>query len=207
MENFDFQIIEPKLNKDLEVSSVSGRIVLDRLRLIDEDSRKTAAYMDHKYAPFYYHLGKYVSPKSFLEFGFDLGLLSCSFFTSCKTVQNFLGYRETPSVATRIGKSNIKLRFKGDADFYSGNLTDETFQRLFLKNDWDLILMNCETSYDKHLEYLDTAWGNTSEFGIIVAEYIDRHQPAKEAFAAFSQSKNRKPTFFKTRYGTGIIQK
>lgn len=207
MENFDFQAIEPKLKRDLEIGSISGRIILDRLRLIDEDSRKTAPYLDHKYAPFYYHLGKYIGPKSFMEIGFDLGLLSCSFLTSCKTVEQFFGYRDEPSVATRVGKSNLKLRFKGRSEYYSGSMVNEEFQNCLSTSKWDLILINNETSYDKHLQYLDSVWSSTAEFGLIIAEYLNRHQPANEAFLAFAQSKNRKPIFFNTRYGTGIIQK
>lgn len=209
MEKLDIHSIETKLRSDLEIGSISGRVILDRLRLIDEDSRKTAPYLDHKYAPFYYYLGKYISPKSMIEMGFDLGLLSCSFLTSCKKVERFFGYREeSPNfVPLRIGKSNIKLRFKGHADFYLGKMHDFHFQKVISDSKWDLVLVNDETAYDKHLDYLEIIWDHVSEFGCIVCEYLDRHEPAKEAFDAFSHSKNRKPIFFKTRYGTGIIQK
>jgi hypothetical protein len=209
MENYDIQVLQSKLNEDLNVGAISGRVILDRLRLIDEDSRKTAPYLDHKYAPFYYYFGKYIKPKTLLEIGFDLGLLSCSFLTSCKTVNNFLGFHEANSeyVSTRIGKSNIKLRFKNESNFYLGQIHDDQFQQYFLNHFWDVVLINEETSYDKHLDYLEFVWEQMSENGILIAEYINRHEPAKEAFEAFSHSKNRKSIIFQTRYGTGIIQK
>jgi hypothetical protein len=198
------------IDKDLDSQRISGRILLNRMRLIDETSRKSSAYLDHRYAPFYYYLGKYISPKSFMEIGFTIGLLSASFLASCKTVDRFFGFKEQGGdfVPQRIGRSNIRLFMKSKKDeYYSGNLFDEQFSSKILPNFWDLIIINEETVYDKHLEYLDLTWDSLSEDGYIVAEYIDRHKPAKQAFFAFCESKNRKPIVFKTRFGTGIIQR
>jgi hypothetical protein len=209
MEKFDLQDIVPILNKQLDLQLISGKTLLDRLSLIDESSRRTAAYLDHRYAPFYYHLGKHIRPECVMEIGFTLGLLSASFFTSCKTAKKFLGYKTSNSefAPTRIGKANIKLRFKGEVNFYNGNLFDQEFLDIFSPNSWDVVILNDETVYDKHLEYLDFVWAHLSEHGLIIAEYIDRHIPAKDAFFAFCESKNRKPVVFDTRYGTGILQK
>jgi hypothetical protein len=209
MEKVDLEILVKTLNVGLDAQVISGRVLLDRLHVIDEDSRKTAAYLDHRYAPFYYHLGKYIKPKSVMEVGFDLGLLSASLLTSCKTVKLFFGYKSNgPNfIPTRLGKANIRLRFKGEANFYIGNTYDQEFIDIFSPNSWDLVILNDETVYDKHLEYLDAVWPNVSEHGLVIAEYIDRHAPAREAFLAFCESKNRQPAVFETRYGTGILQK
>lgn len=209
MEKIDIFDLQHKINKELNSQIISGKVLLDRFCLIDEDSRKTAAYLDHKYAPFYYYLGKYIKPKYFMEIGFNLGLLSGSFLTSCKTVESFFGYKEKDEsfVPIRIGKANIKKKFKRHTDFYIGNFYNQEFIDIFLSNSFDLVVINDETSYDKHLEYLDTIWTNLSENGLIVADYINRHIPAKNAFFAFCESKNRKPIIFSTRYGTGILQK
>ena len=209
MKKVDLHLLAITLNAELDAQTISGRVLLDRLRLIDEDSRKTAAYLDHRYAPFYYHLGKHIDPESVIEVGFNLGLLSASLLMSCKTVKQFFGYKSNSPDFTpmRIGKSNISIRFKGKANFYIGNVFDQEFIDIFSPNSWDLVILNDETVYDKHLEYLDAVWPNVSEHGLIVAEYIDRHAPAKEAFLAFCESKNRQPVVFETRYGTGILQK
>lgn len=209
MEKIDLKTLADTLNASLDGQTMSGRALLDRFRLIDEDSRKTAAYLDHRYAPFYYHLGKHVAPQSIVEIGFTLGLLSASFLTSCKTVKRYLGYKSSipEFVSTRIGKANIKLTFKGEANFYIGNLFDQEFLDIFSPNSWDLVILNDETVYDKHLEYMDFVWPHLSEHGLVIAEYIDRHAPAREAFHAFCESRNRKPVVFETRYGTGILQK
>ena len=209
MKKTDIQWLTAIMNSELDAGTVSGRVILDRLRLIDEDSRKTAPYLDHRYAPFYYHLGKHIDPLSVMEVGFGLGLLSASFFTSCKSAKRFFGYRESSLdfAPIRIGKSNISLRFKGEAKFYIGSIFDQEFIDIFSPNSWDLVILNDETVYDKHLEYLDAVWPQVSENGLIIAEYIDRHIPARDAFFAFCESKNRKPVVFETRYGTGLLQK
>lgn len=209
MQKIDLSSLKTNIDADLASRKISGSTLLDRFSVIDNDSRKTAPYVDHRYAVFYYHLGKYVKPLSVIEFGFNLGLLSCSFFTSCKSAKHFLGFKEVSSdyVPLRLGKRNVRLVFKGDAKFYIGKLHDQEFDDLFSPNSWDLAILNIETVYDKHLECLDLLWPQMSENGLIIAEYINRHIPAKDAFLAFCESKNRKPAIFETRYGTGILQK
>lgn len=209
MLKYDVNELQSKINLELKSQSVSGRVLLDRFRVIDENSRKTAAYLDPTYSGFYYYLGKHIFPESVMEIGFTLGLLSGTFFTSCKTAKNFFGFKENSSdySSHRIGKSNIKLQFKKNANFYLGNLYDKEFFDIFSPNSWDLIIINEETIYDKHLEYLDIVWPCLNENGFIIAEYINRHQPARDAFLSFCESKNRQPVMFATRYGTGLLQK
>ena len=74
------------LDSNLESRSVSGKVILDRFCVIDESSRRSPSYLDPNYSGFYYHLTKYVHPCSLLEIGFDLGLLSCTFLSACKSV-------------------------------------------------------------------------------------------------------------------------
>jgi hypothetical protein len=62
-------------------------------------------------------------------------------------------------------------------------------------------------TYDDHLAYLEYLWPFLAENGILVTEYIKKNESANESFFAFSESVNRPPLFFETRYGTGILQK
>lgn len=193
----------------LDAGLVSGRTLLDRMRVLDESSRKTAAYADPKYAPFYYHLGKFLKPTSMIEIGFNLGLLSACFLTSCKTVVKYLGFqqRKDEYYSSRLGHDNVKSKYKGDIQVHIGDLADEEFTEKISPNSWDLVILNDEVGFDRHLTYLDLSWEHLSDHGIIVAEYIVRHTPAREAFQAFCESKSRVPVTFDTRYGTGIVQK
>lgn len=208
MKNIDFHHIKDLIEKDLNSQKISGRVLLDRLNVIDESSRKTAAYLDHNYSPFYYYLGKYFQAENVIEIGFDLGLLSCSFMKSFKGVENFLGFcRKDQNKISRIGISNIKKSFKGNYDFYVGEIYDSLFNDLVKKNQFKLAIINDETTYDKHLAYLDFLWEILCDGGIIVCEHINSSKNSKDAFLAFLESKKIEYKIFKTRYGTGVFQK
>ncbi len=204
------ELVKTRLQALLDGNTVSGRLLLDRLRVIDESSRKTAAYCDSKYTPFYYHLGKILTPTSMMEIGFNLGLLSSCFLKSCKTVERYLGFQEKKDdfYSPRLALANLRDSHRGgEIEIYVGKPTDDEFTQKISPKTWDLVILNEEEGFDKHLFYLDSLWPCISEDGIIVSEYIQRHQPAGEAFAAFCESKNRKPVIFDTRYGTGLVQK
>lgn len=205
MDNTDLKQIAESVKKDLSNQIISGKVLLDRLLFIDENSRRTSAYLDHNYTPFYYYLGKYINPKNVLEIGFNLGLLPCCFMLSCKSVNNFLGLSKYKN--DRLGKKNIKNFLKNQFNVYSGRFYDNEFVNLIEENKWDLAIINDEATYDEHLNYLDFIWENMSENAFIVCEYLESHKPSKEAFLAFSESKNRDYKIFNTRYGTGILQR
>lgn len=206
MEKLSLDQIKKELDSELEKQTISGKNILDRFCVIDESSRKSAAYVDPKYAPFYYYLGKKIKAQSLLEVGFNIGLLSSSFLLSCKSVENFFGFKETTKEfnSDRIGKQNIKKNYKKNKNFYIGEIYEEKFNNLIKQNKWDVAIINEEQNYDKQLQYLETIWPHMSDFGIVVVEYINSHKASKEAFDAFGEDKNK--VQFKTRYGTGIIQ-
>jgi hypothetical protein len=201
--------LKNQMNKHLKQQMVAGRVFLDRFCMIDEDSRKSTSYADPNYSGFYYHLSKYIDPENIVDFSFDLGLLPATFMISCKSVKNFLGFREKTSdfFSFRLGRRNIKRVFKGNAKYYHGEIYDKEFDEIFGNFFWDFIIFNNEDRYDKMLEKLEFVWFNLKENGIIVCENIKRYTPVREAFMAFSESHNRKPIVFDTRYGTGLVQK
>ena len=208
MNKLELTEFKKALDFNLESRSISGKVILDRFCVIDENSRRSASYVDPNYSGFYYHLSKYTNPCSLLEIGFDLGLLSGTFLCSCKTVNKFLGFSQPKKefTSTRLGERNIKRSMKGERNFFTGSLYDERFELLFAGN-WDMAFITDETQYDNHLEYLDFIWPSVSDNGIIVCEYLNKNKPAKDAFMAFCESKNRQPLLFATRYGTGLVQK
>jgi predicted O-methyltransferase YrrM len=207
MINESLNQISEQIEKDLNSQIISGKYLLDRLCVINERSRKTSAYLDHKYAPFYYYLGKYIKPKSFLEIGFNIGLLGSCFLTSCRTVEKFFGFKEKTEefIPTRIGKINIK-KYTKNLEIYVGQLYDEYFYKR-IKETWDVALINEEKNFDKQLEYIETIWPNISNNGILIIEYANSHNPSKLALKVFCERNNIKPMVFNTRYGTALISK
>lgn len=201
--------IAPILKSKIDKAAVPSHVLLDKFRVIDEYSRKTAAYTDPRYAPFYYYLGNLIKPESFAEIGFRLGLLSGSFLKSCKTVKTFFAFQ--PKIegyySNRIPLANIRSIYKKDMWFYHGLPTDEEFVDILARLKWDLVTINDEGNYDSHRQYLDVAWDNLAANGFIISDYAISHKPAKDAYIDFCKMKNREPILLKTRYGVGIIQK
>lgn len=198
------ETLQPQLNKQL----ISPRILLSKFRLIDERSRETGAYQDPLFTPFYYHLGKVVAPKSLLEIGFRLGLLSGCFLKGCNTVENFLAFQAHDDVfySPRLASANIRDVYKGEFYTHVGKLNDESFVEK-LKSNFDLVLVNEQLSYDQQRDCLDLVWDHMNLDALLVLNYTDSHPANKEAFETFCKVVQREPIYFKTRYGTAIVQK
>jgi len=196
--------LEEKLDKQ-----ITSRVFLDRMRVLDEESRKSAAYNDPKYVPFYYWLGTFIQPKSLVELGFRLGLFSGNFLRGCKTVERFLGYQEKTAeyYSPKLGKSNVKDHFKGQLDIYHGSVNDEAFEKLINKDKWGCAIVNEEVGYDRHREFLDVLWSKLDADALIVMDYVNRHKPATEAYMDFCRIKSREPVIIHTRYGVGLIKR
>lgn len=195
------------LQKKLASGLMPGRILLDQLKFLDENSRRSAAYCDSKYVSFYYYLGGLIQPKTFLEIGFNLGLLGACFLKACKTVEEYQGFQQIDETyySPRLGTANIKNNYKGSMDVYVGSFSE--FIPKISEKLWDLTIINEEASFDRHLLCFDLVWQQMPLDGIMVVESLNRHLPTKEAFLSFSSGKNREPTLFKTRYGTGLLKK
>jgi len=209
MEQIDLKKLKDDVEGKVRASNLSTRVFLDQFRVIDESSRKTGAYNDSRYAPFYYYLGCLIQPKSMVEIGFRLGLLSGCFLKGCKEVENFLAFQEKTEIfySPRMGRSNIKDVYKKTFDIYLGKLYDGGWLERFKKQTWDVIFINEEKNYDQHMDYLESTWPQVSYNGLVVMDYVSSHEPAKEAYLNFCKIKNRDSTLIDTRYGVGLVQK
>jgi predicted O-methyltransferase YrrM len=201
--------LEEKLSLDLKRQLISPSVLLDGLRIIDDEDRKSSQYVDPLYVPFYYHLGKYLKPKSLLECGFGLAFLSTCFMKSCRTVEVMFALQERVDefYSNRIAIKNIKTVFDGTFYYHYGQILDATCQEKLNANNWDLAFLNDKLHYDKHMLQLDIVWDHLNDGGHIVADNIIAHTHAATALMNFCKIKNIKPIIFKTRFGTGIIQK
>lgn len=195
--------IESKLKKKLP-----SHIFLDRMRLIDEDSRQSLAYNNATYVPLYYWLGTILEVKSLVEIGFHLGLLSGNFLKACKTVNYFLGLQEVKPgefYSDRIGKANIKDQYKGGFYIHTGSCNEDLFIMKLKSLEIDLAIINEEVSYDRHRLYYDLIWPQMAKDGIIVVDYLNKYKPSLQAFKDFCVSVNREPVYVDTDYGVGMV--
>jgi hypothetical protein len=205
----DIENLKKKLDENLKKHVVDSRVLLSQFRMISDKSKKTGAYQDPTYLPFYYYLGKYIQPENIVEWGTRLGLLSSCFLKSCKTVKKIFTFQETINsfFSPRLGLKNIKDVYKGNLDFYYGGLLDVELEKKLSCNKWDMFIFNEEWSYDKNMQCLDMMWQYLNLDGVIVADYLTYSDNCGKAFKDFCQTKNRSPVYFQTRYGVGIMQK
>jgi len=197
------KVLETSLNKQLV-----GSNIMSHFCFITEDSKKTSAFGDPRYVPFYYYLGKHIAPRNLLEIGFRLGLLSGAFLESCRSVEYFLAYQESTGdfYSPRMASKNVKRNHKKKPlEFYFGQIEDETFLEKLSARKWDLVIVNEEKDYDRHMFYLDLVWEHMNLGGHIVMDYVKSHDLAARAFQSFCKTKNREPIIFSTRYGTGLV--
>jgi hypothetical protein len=198
-----------KTTAELNKGIVTPRILLDRLRVPDESCRKSSEYQDSRYVPFFYHLGKFISPTSLFQLGVGLGFPICSLLQSCKSVEKIFLFQPSSKefFSPRLTISNIKDHFKGDLGYSYGNFTDVEFAENFDKGNWDFAFVNVIATLDSYRNYLDLVWQRMPVGGIIAVDYLSSYQESQDAFSTFCKVVNREPVIFNTRNGTGLIQK
>jgi hypothetical protein len=200
------EYIEGRLKKNI----VTSKVLLDRMRMIEEDSRQSFAYNDSHYISFYYWLGEIFKAKALVEIGFQLGLLSGNYLKTCKTVQYFLALQETRKgeyYSHRLGKSNVRDNYRRSLYIHVGKCEDDIFQTKLKALEVDLVIINEEVGYDRHRLYYDAVWPQMAKNGIIVVEYLKKYKPSLMAFKDFCLSKNINPIYINTTYGVGVIEK
>lgn len=190
------------LKQDLKKQLVSSSVLLDSLSVISDNSRLSNEYLDATYYPFYYYLGKYIEPKSFLEIGFNLGFTSACFFKSCKSVTSFLAFQEEKDnyYSSKIGKNNIKKYYKNSFLFVYSKT------ELFLSNlneKIDFCIINDVWGYDKARLYLDFIYNNLTEQAYLVVDHLNDKNMA-DAFKDFCKIHQMNCEYFDTRYKIGV---
>ena len=202
-----------KLKNDMEDALEGGlagpRALLDKLRMMDDDSRKSPQYQDPNYLPFYYHLSKHLKPKTILQVGFNLGLPLCCFLQGCSSVTMAVGFQfeSVDFYSRRLGVSNIK-DIKGRSfpfAFHLGRITDEPFVRM-ISQGIDLVIVAEKVGLDLS-DVLEVCWQNLNLDGFIVLDKASPESAEGVLFSDFCRSKNRDFIFFGTRYGTALAMK
>lgn len=188
-----------ELNNDLDKKLISSEVLLNNFVVINEHDRKSAIYTDIRHFPFYYHLGKYLKPKSMLDLSLGLGFYSGCFLKSCKTVENFVGFN-SKGLNENFALKNIRRTYKKHISIHIGGLYDKEFPKSL---GFDVILINESYDFTIIKDYLAFAWNILNDDGYIIINHIR----GNKAFDDFVKCNNRIPEVFDTRYGVGIVQK
>ena len=197
-----------ELNEKVNRQYVSSRILLDRLRLIDEDSRKSGQYQDPLYLPFYFHLNKFINPKSIAQIGLNLGLETCCFLQGNSSVERVFGFQKNNDnfYSERLALSNIRsVNKKIKIDYYCGKIYDNEFVQKI--SSCDLIIINEKSNFDEIKNVIDISWQNLNLDGYLLVDYLYYDKKIEKIFLDFCKVQKRPNNVFNTRYGIGIICK
>jgi hypothetical protein len=198
-----------ELKDKLRKQHIPPRILLDRLRLIDENSRRSGQYLDPNYLPFYYHLSGLIQPRNILHVGLDLGLPICCFLLGSKSTVGITCFQRRSSAfySPRIALSNIKdvKGRKFPVEFHHGLIIDQEMQ-VKMSPGFDLVMITEKTSPDDLRESLDVTWEKLRLDGFIVVDHASEKERG-EVFRNFCKGKDRPSADILTRYGISIVQK
>lgn len=202
--------IEREVNEKLRTQPISSRILLDRLNLLDEDSRKTGQYQDPNYLPFYYYLSKSVNPKTILQVGLDLALPLCCFLTGSPMTERVLAFqkREASFYSPRIASLNIrKVRPSNiSISFHLGSFLDESLESM-ISVGFDLALVTSRLKDEELNDVLYLSWKHMNLDGFMVVDHLGSSPRCLDVFKSFCKAQNRDYVFFDTRYGNVVVRK
>lgn len=201
--------IESDIRDRLAKQPISSRVLLDRLRILDESSRRTSQYQDPNYLPFYYYLSKFISPKSVLNVGFDLGLPICCFLTGNSTTERALAFQPADKsfYSPRIAISNVTdVRPGIILDYYYGKILDGELESKMSKG-FDCVIVSSKMNPDDLNDIMEISWRHMNLDAFLVVDHVSSNPKEGDIFRSFCKAKSRPAVVFPTRYGVGFTQK
>lgn len=199
-----------EINSKLRTQLVTPRVLLDKLRLIDDDSRRSSQYQDPNYLPFYYYLSKFIQPKSVFHLGLNLGLPLCCFLSGCSSAERVFCFQRKSKqfYSPRLALSNIRdvKGRKFPLDYHFGEMVDREMEEK-MRPGFDLVMITEKTNGDQTSEALDVCWDRLHLDGFLVLDHAGSNLDIGRIFHSFCKSKNRPFVSFSTRYGTCLVQK
>lgn len=197
------------IRKKLRKGTFNTKTFLSRLKFSDEAGRDSVRYTDPTYIPFYYYLGLEVKPKNVIEFGLNIGLVSGTFFSACKTVDHFLAFqqRNKEYYSVRLGRANVWNTLRKKFSFHYGNVKDDEFIKKVLHYKWDCVLINDEHDYQWYIDVIDLLWDQLNLGAVIVFDHLNSNKQVRLAYDTICRTKNREQVVIGTRYGVGIIER
>jgi len=204
-----FESVADRIEAGLRTQKVSPRVLLGRLSLIDDASRFSGQYQDPNYLPFYFHVGRALSPRRTMCFGLGIGLqMSCLLQGSPSSESAFCFQPPSSSFySPRVALSNMNRSFQRrfPCSFSEGFPNDPRFVSEN-KGNFDLAILAEALPTDLMMDCLGSLLLLLSEGGHMV---VDRLSDGKshEVFLDFCKARGLPHRIFKTRYGSALAEK
>jgi predicted O-methyltransferase YrrM len=183
-----------ELEINLDKGTLLSRTILCKAKMMC-GYEESAEYNDFRYYPFFYYLGQKVSPSRVLQVGAKAGLVANCFLQTCKFVTQW-NYWMTPcSSTTQINTEMFLSKEFGIVRWLPELTAQDKFDLIFIT----------ELSENVN-ECLKQVWKHLNPKGLLVIDYINEGI-IKTCFEDFCGAEDREPVYYKTRYGTGIIER
>lgn len=195
-----------ELRRRLESQSVTPRVLLGDMRLLDESSRSSGQYQDPDYLPFYYHVARAFGPRRIFCLGLELGLHVSCLLKGCSDPDSAVCV-QPPSesfYSPRLALSNIRSVSgrKFSALAHEGRLDDPTVQRA-ASGSFDLSMITVEAPSDLLMEFMDFSWSRLRAGGLLLVDRLVFGE-SEDVFDDFRRGRGADAMVFETRYRTGL---
>lgn len=186
----NFDLLQSKLSNP----TIHSKQLLSKVVFFD---KKCSEFTDPRHLPFYYHLGKMSKSKSLFHID-ALSALEDVCFIQGAGSDYWVNYDMSLNIFSNLASKNVK-RY---CDKVVSCTNVQNFEN-YLSNGFDAIITNIE-----YLEqFRDSIWFNLFHGGLLIVDNIYTNEDGKIKFSDFARSVSRKPTFFETRYGIGIVER
>lgn len=190
-------------------ASISSKILLGKMGVIEESSRSTGAFQDPKYFPFYFYVGREFNFKDIFCVGLELGLQMSCLLQGCENPNSAfcVQFPSESFYSPRVATSNIKTivgRYF-PLKIHIGELEDSEIKFILLKK-FNASIITVPLKTDKIMNSLDFCWNILNEKGVLLVDKISEGDSEK-IILDFCKVKNVKCRIFETRYKAAIIIK
>jgi len=197
-----------KLQEGLK-SPLPAQAILSRFKYLPPQESSRPYFYDPEYYPFYFHMGRHMTPTNVFAIGLGIGLSLSCFLLSCKTVKGMLAFQRagTDFYSPRFAKHNIHMAYKGKSYIHVGSMNDQPLQDRAHSCQWDMLMLTEQFSYDDNIAYLRLLWSQIANDGLLIMDFVNYDRSVGRAYRDFCKEINREPTILKTKYGVGLICK
>lgn len=199
------------INDHIKRSLLPAQILTSKFPYTTSSSRLRSYFNDPSYFPTYYYLGRVLNPKNILDVNLGNAIPLACVIAGSDAAENVAGFQHLSEDDTyysvRMAKHNLRRVYKGSVGLHAGYFGDKDFDILINLQKWDMIILNCEITYDEYLTYLRILWRNLADGGNFIVDRINYHKPAGKACVDFCLSLNISFNKVASKYGMALISK
>jgi len=206
--HMDIEEIIRTASRHIKRCHLPARALTSRLPYIPPSVKRRAYFGDPRHFPAFYHLGQAIKPNTVLDLTLGWGLSTACFLFGHKP--EYVGVFQRNGdhdYSNRMAVHNIRRAYRRKLGVYAGGFNDVGLNSLIVSSKWDAVIINEDIPYDDYLAYIRLAWGNLSDNGVIIMNYVNYDNSAGRAYDDFCKTNHKPKLYVKSKYGIGLMFK